>query len=559
MSDAALLPANDHDQQNRNLFNPPENQGIFTAILQTSLQPLPLEEQLNLSLRHILSIETLRFLAAGAIFLLDERDNVLKLTAQHRLPEGYPEACREVPVGTCFCGQAALTAKPVHARHDNSGTLDRGGIAPHGHYCIPMLSGERLLGVIGFHTTAQDQQKKGQEEDLWAISYVIAGMIERKRVEEAQQRTISRLKNEQKFNSSILQSLNSGLMVLDPSGAILTCNAKGEAILGRSADSLVGLPLAEVLGETEAAGILQLVFGGNRESVRERIEVSLACRQGKKRTLGVKVTPHEDGEGARVGIILSFIDITDLKQARLEMEKMNRLSTMAEIASAVAHEVRNPLAGIKTMSQAIEENMAESDANREYITRIIRQVDRLNQLLNEFFTYARPGKPKKILTSIADIINETRPLITSRLKKYQIVIRETYEARLPHICADPNQIQQVFLNLILNSIDALAGPGRIEIAARRFTPELKAGCARLFPALQNDRPAVMVTFTDNGPGMAAHVADKAFDPFFSTKAKGSGLGLAIVFRILQENNAAISIDRSLPEGVTFIMLFEACP
>jgi signal transduction histidine kinase len=242
---------------------------------------------------------------------------------------------------------------------------------------------------------------------------------------------------------------------------------------------------------------------------------------------------------------------------RQEIEKMNRLSTVAEIASAVAHEVRNPLAGIKTMSQSIEENIDDDDDNKEYIKRIIKQVDRLNQLLSEFFTYAKPGEPKKTRTSLIDIINDTKPLIQSKLDKKNIKLSEHYQKGLPHIFADQNQIQQVFLNLMLNSIDALEHKGAIEIQADRLRQDERKNYIKVFPALRKDCEYIVVHFKDNGIGMTPEVAEKVFEPFFTTKHNGSGLGLSIVYRILKENNAAIYVDCAESGTTAFKMFLEA--
>ena len=172
------------------------------------------------------------------------------------------------------------------------------------------------------------------------------------------------------------------------------------------------------------------------------------------------------------------------------MEKMNRFSTIAEIASAVAHEVRNPLAGIRTMSQVIDEQLAADAPHKEYTRRIIKQVDRLNELLTDFFTYARPPVPKRRAVPLRRIIEEIKPLVHSRLTKTGVTLLEEYEEKLPDIFADPSQIQQVFLNLFLNSLAALRREdGKIAIKSSYIGTDRSSasistsapGCGRTFP------------------------------------------------------------------------------
>jgi len=242
---------------------------------------------------------------------------------------------------------------------------------------------------------------------------------------------------------------------------------------------------------------------------------------------------------------------------RKEMEKMNRLSTVAEIASAVAHEVRNPLAGIKIMAQSIEEEAKDNSEQLECSQRIIRQVDRLNELLSDFFSYARPAEPNKRPTSLSSIISETMPLINNRLIKNRITLSEDVSDQMPKIIADSHQVQQVFLNLFLNAIDAMKAQGHIEIYASFLTPSMLRYYKKKHPALLGDHNYVILRFTDNGTGMPPHVADQVFEPFFTTKTTGAGLGLAIVYRTLKENDAEIVLDSKEGKGTTFTIFFRA--
>ncbi|MEW6110332.1 MAG: ATP-binding protein [Nitrospirota bacterium] len=283
----------------------------------------------------------------------------------------------------------------------------------------------------------------------------------------------------------------------------------------------------------------------------------LHSKHGEERIIGFTTAPRVNTAGDMDGIIVSFRDITDVKRIQKEMERVSRLSTIAEIASAVAHEIRNPLAGIKTMAQSIEENLGETDGNKEYISRIIKQVDRLNDILKTFFTYARPAKPRITRTSLINIINEVKPLVGNKLMEKNILMIENYERGLPDILVDPNQMQQVFLNLLLNSIDAVAGKGRIEIVAKSLQPAEREAYSIVFPELKDNGDYIVLKFSDNGCGMPKETAEKIFEPFFTTKSSGSGLGLSIVYSLLHENNAAIFVDSVEGAGSTFIIFLEA--
>lgn len=538
-----------------------ENQNIVNSILHISLEPVSLQEKLERALHSILSLRNGRLLSAGAIFLINNDPDILELKAQQGLHPEHQTYYSEIQVGKKDYirqgqgGEIKYVDRLLELHH-----IQFHDSEPYGHYWVPILVGEKLFGIIALYTKKGHKRKKVEEDFLITIAESLAVAIERNKMEHEHaalinnlQSMITDLKNEKKFTESIIQSLNSGLMVLDHDGAIITCNSKGQRILSHFIQKIEGENLCSIFGDKTARKITQ----SDRVMSYKGLEISLQTKSGEERILGIKAAPREDASGQKVGLIVSFIDITDTKYFRQEIEKMNRLSTVAEIASAVAHEVRNPLAGIKTMSQSIEENLDDEDENKEYIKRIIKQVDRLNQLLSEFFTYAKPGEPKKIRTSLVDIINDTRPLIKVKLDKKNIGLKELYEKDLPQIFADPNQLQQVFLNLMLNSIDALDCNGIIEITANHLQQNERKRYQKIFPAVKDECEYVVARFKDNGPGMTPEVAENVFEPFFTTKHNGAGLGLSIVYRILKENNAAIYVECSKPGATTFIIFFEA--
>lgn len=367
------------------------------------------------------------------------------------------------------------------------------------------------------------------------------------------QSTIDELRSEKRFIDSIIQCVGYGLMVLDGKGHAEIINPEGINILSEFVENMQVDDMPGILGFNAGVG----VAGLHKGSHIHRHEIVLETKKGEERVIGYSAAPRYDASGSMEGTIISFRDITDLRRLEKEMERVNKLSTFAEIASAVAHEIRNPLAGIKTMAQSVEENINEGDENKEYMERIIRQVDRLNELLKGFFSYSKLPQPQVAETSLAHIINEVKPLVNNELKEKGIRLTENYEEPLPEIFVDAEQIQQVFLNLFLNSIDAVKSNGHIEINAAVVGPDQVSSFAHLFPEHHKIGKWVKLEFKDNGAGMRKDTVEKAFEPFFTTKSAGSGLGLAIVYRILRENSATITVVSEEGEGTTIIMYFRA--
>lgn len=540
-----------------------QNQKIMNSILQISLMPVSLEQQLELILDQILSIPTIELLPNGAILLTDNQAGVLNLKAQRGFSDQQIATCDRVPFGKCHCGRAAqsMEIQFVHCideTHDF--VFDR--MKPHGHYCVPIISDETVLGVIALYIQEGHQSSELEMESLHAIANILAGIIERKRMEGQLvglignlKKTIKELDEERKFNESVISSLGSGLVAVNRDGVVEKSNPAARQLLGRvSRVRVEGGNLGEIVGEEVAGEITAPGYTANEQGRRE-----IAIREtdgGKQLILEYATVPREDAQGEEVGKIISFTDVTGLKKIQAEMEKMNRFSTIAEIASAVAHEVRNPLAGIRTMTQVIDEQLAEGAPHKEYTRRIIKQVDRLNELLTEFFTYARPPVPSRQPVSLVRVMEDIKPLVQNRLQKNGVTLIEDYENGLPDILADPSQVQQVFLNLFLNSLMAMKRTdGQIAIRARYIGADRSEFDAAKFSWLRPDSHYVTVYFSDNGCGMTPEVLEKVFEPFFTTRHDGSGLGLSIVYRILKENNAGIMVHSTPGSGSTFIIFF----
>lgn len=536
------------------------HQEIINDILKISLEPYQLTDQLEHILDYLISLRGFDFSGQAAIFLVEQDSQLLLLKAARGFSEEQSVACKIVRFGLCHCGQTARKGKILF--FPKAPALSTSGLDPAllcGHYCTPIIRDNGTIGVMTLYVGEGHRPNHDTEQLLEGVANILATVIENQRMDQQLinlvndlRISIINLREEKKFSESIIQGLNHGLLVTDLHGHILKSNAVAQSVLSPFAAVLDDRLLADVIGKEAAEQMLKNI---HLPAARAEKELTLTTSAGERKIFSFSTVPREDARGCQVGLIVSLSDISELKYVRKEMEKMNRLSTVAEIASAVAHEVRNPLAGIKIMAQSIEENAEDNEEQLECSRRIIRQVDRLNELLSEFFSYARPVVPNKRPTSLAAILSEILPLIHNKLMKRNIELIDNYSKELPAIIVDPNQLQQVFLNLILNAIDAIREQGKIEISAKVLTKNRVPFYKKKFPALMSDRQYIVVHFSDNGAGMSAETVDKIFEPFFTTKSTGTGLGLSIVYRTLRENDAAIVVESAEGQGTTFIMFF----
>ncbi|WP_136808160.1 ATP-binding protein [Desulfosediminicola flagellatus] len=537
------------------------NQIIINEILRISLSPYLFQELLERILIYLTSQKSLALAPKAAIFLVNQESQLLTLKASHGLTPQQVSRCDNIAFGQCHCGRAALNGAihfftsiaPLSAESAED-PIDRA------HYCVPIIKDEQSIGVLSLYVKNEHELSLETEQLLESIANVLATVIESQKMDQQLAElvddlrvSIISLREEKMFSESVIQSLNHGLVVTDLGGNILKSNSAARQILQPFVKSIDGKNLNTLIGTARAKKLMTI--SGDGSDGQELEEIILATDDGDEKIFSYSTTARRDSRNNQVGVIVSLSDITELRYVRKEMEKMNRLSTVAEIASAVAHEVRNPLAGIKIMAQSIEEDAIENSSQLECSKRIIRQVDRLNELLTEFFSYARPVDPNKRPTSLNTIITEIRPLISNRLMNNSIQLIVRFAENLPDIMADPNQMQQVFLNLMLNATDAIRQDGTIEISGRYLTGNALGAFKRKYPGKLSGKRYVLVTFSDNGMGMSPEIAEKSFEPFFTTKNSGTGLGLSIVYRTLQENDAAITLQSLEGKGTTFNMFF----
>jgi len=393
-----------------------------------------------------------------------------------------------------------------------------------------------------------------QNNHLIYVSFSVSPIIEKGMIQGAMgigrditeqkqmEQEILELKN---FNESIIQSMEAGLLTIDLDGMITSLNLGGEKITGWSEKEIVG-NLFETILSPERMEILPTDTRLNRLPPYSR-EATIMTRGDKRISIGYTATDRIDNAGKKVGTIISFRDMTELKQMQTQLFRMDRLASLGVLASGIAHEIKNPLAGIKTMAQACEEEIEQDDPRKEYLIRIGKQVNRLDELLKTFFAFARPKPPDRKPCRISSIISEVLPLLEKKMSKQKIKYAHHIPDDLPTVNVDMQQMQQVLLNLMLNAIDAMPGGGEIDISVQVVSHHGSA----LDSARRADYLQIMIK--DNGTGIPEEKRETIFDPFYTTKSTGLGLGLSIVYRIIDEHQGRIRVHSIIDQETTFFI------
>jgi len=376
---------------------------------------------------------------------------------------------------------------------------------------------------------------------------IARNITEKKQLEEE----IIELKN---FNESIIESMGSGLITLDLDRKITSFNTGAEEVLGYSAKDVVNKSFDEIFS-AEDCDLLLSTLDDPDQGLLNR-EMQLLTKKGRQIYIGYTVTKRFDTQHHRVGAIISFKDISQIKQMQVEVQRMDRLASMGVLASGIAHEIRNPLAGIKTIAQTLEEEIEPDDSKREYVSRIVRQVNRMDDLLKTIFTYAKPREPKRKFHRLQEIIQEVVALLENRMRGQSVVYKESFHADLPLVYVDFYQIQQVYVNLFLNALDAMPRGGELNFDAypKIMTLRKMDRRGRAFPFQNKSAPYVETNLKDTGEGITSEALNSIFNPFFTTKPQGAGLGLSIVYRIITEHDGDIQVESNPGNGTTFKLL-----
>jgi len=360
--------------------------------------------------------------------------------------------------------------------------------------------------------------------------------------EEVIQHLTQQLEDVKNFTESIIQSIGSGIIITEMNDSITYINRAGERMLGYSKEEVLGRPLS-IFGLKEKQSAIPS-FLNNPDDLDTRKEGWMIKRDHTEFPVGFTVNNHLSIRGEKIGKIVVFRDLTNVYKIQEEILRMDRLVSLGKLASGIAHELRNPLAGIKTTAQALGEEMNGDDSKREYLHRITKEIDRLNDLLKTFFSFAKPQNLNLVHCHVKDIINEIIPFLIKEIADKGIRFSETYHPQLPKVEVDKTQMHQVFLNLFLNAIQAMPNGGELRIEANPVISRSSTGSQQNF---------IKVVISDSGRGIPPQIVHKIFDPFFTTKSRGIGLGLSITYQIIKKHGGTIKVDSQWERGTSFVI------
>lgn len=354
----------------------------------------------------------------------------------------------------------------------------------------------------------------------------------------------------QELSADILTGIVDGVVVTDEGGRVVIWNRAAEEMTGIAASDALGGNIAVVFADNPAvkSQIEKTLTTGRSYS---DYEAELVARHGALLPVGLVTSVLTDNEGGPVGVILSIRDQAGVRDLKERMRRSDRLATLGMIAAGIAHEVKNPLVGIRGAAQLLKselrsaENAGAGGSLTEYLDVILKEADRLNSVLEGILDFTRL-KPLEITTcNIHSILDRVLLLNEEHARQNSVVLSRLYDPSLPDIIGNQDQLIQVFLNIIKNATEAMPSGGKLTVLTRM---------SDLFTSVQADgkkHRLMVVKVSDTGPGIKQEHLNEIFTPFFTTKDRGVGLGLALSYQIAQEHLGTIRVESQEREGTTF--------
>jgi len=272
-------------------------------------------------------------------------------------------------------------------------------------------------------------------------------------------------------------------------------------------------------------------------------EISKSGREGSTAILGITSSLLRNHQRNLIGAMLIIRDLTEEKKTEELIRRMDRLTSLGQLSAGIAHEIRNPLTSINFNVRLLAKKLVGADAAQGLIDDTLEGIDRIKTLVKGMLDFAKPSLPCLKSDSLLRVLKNSIALIDSQLKNKDIEVVFDLNENFPEVIFDSHQIQQVLVNLLLNSLEAMPRGGRIGITST------------IEPAHGKQGGQVVLYCTDAGTGISRENLSKIFNPFFTTKPEGTGLGLSIVHKILEQHNATVDVVSEEGRGTTFILKF----
>ena len=539
---------------------------IINALLEVSLREDDVDSFLSKTLGLLFSMETLNIEKKGAIFLFDHDSDKLTLHARSNITANEPGLFlpqSEIP----SLSKKALANNAIFHPYQPPGQFhqQKPDTKPHGHYYVPIKTNNRIFGVIVLYLDHDLPRNNDDINFFTAIADICAGGLVRlyysQEILDYQQtlelkvaaQTIE-LSKEKEHLAVTLRSIGDGVITTDTAGNIVLLNKVAEQLTGWSNKEAAGLPLQQVFKisneqtgqpcENPVEKILQ-----HGEIIGLAQHTILQAKDGVERHIDDSGAPIRDMESKIIGAVLVFRDITEQLITEQELLKVKKLESVGVLAGGIAHDFNNILAAILGNLSLSLLDADLKDETKTLLHEAEKASTRARGLTQQLLTFAKGGEPVKETASLGDVIQDSAQFI---LHGTNVACNFAIPEDLWLADIDKNQISQVIQNIVLNASQATPDGGLIQITCSNIDSP-----AREKAPLPRNRNYVKIEIRDNGIGIPAHIIERIFDPYFSTKQEGSGLGMTITHSIITQHGGLITVESRLKVGTKFTIYIPA--
>jgi two-component system sensor histidine kinase PilS (NtrC family) len=346
-----------------------------------------------------------------------------------------------------------------------------------------------------------------------------------------------------------LRNIRSGVLTVDGFGRLAFINPTGQRLLDLDAEELIGLPVLDQL-KTRSSELWAAVVAGIRNGRKiSRGEGTVLHQAGRMFPIGLSTTTFRQEAQDAPSVTAIFTDISDLKEVQELQARAERLESVAALSASLAHEIRNPLASIRSSVEQLARSRHADEDERFLAGLIVRESDRLSRLLSEFLDFARVRATQLVPLDLHSVITAVVRLIQAHpdcRADAELVV----EGGRTILDGDEDLLHRVVTNLVLNAVQAARGPVNVTVSVAT----VQAG---EIPHGTNLEHAVRLQVRDTGPGIPEEIRERLFDPFVSARPGGSGLGLAIVQRAVEAHRGLVLVDSAPGAGTTFTIFLPA--
>jgi two-component system, NtrC family, sensor histidine kinase AtoS len=348
------------------------------------------------------------------------------------------------------------------------------------------------------------------------------------------------------YTDSILSSITSGIVTLDLDGRVATVNPAAELLTGLFSGEIAGRYCTEVFAHTPEVSEILMETLASRTGAGN-VSLSLRRRNGTTVPVEMSTAPLRGLEGKDLGVVGVFRDVSQVRELEGQLRRSDRLAALGTLAAGLAHEIKNPLASLRTFTRIIPRKFDDARFRETFMRVVPHELERINGIVEQLLELARPSRLRPAPLAIPGVLDRVLELYANELDAKEIAVSREYARELPAITADPERLYEAFVNLVSNALAAMPPGGRLTVRTgwhRPAEPLARGGGGR----------RVRIEIEDTGSGISPAEAEKVFDPFFTTKAEGTGLGLALTHKIIEDHGGNITFRSTPRVGTVFTVL-----